>query len=183
MMSGLSMGMEAYVTPMVEWLRIHQQLILPVVYLIAFAECLAIVSLLVPATALMLGISVFAGAANFSFFPLAMAASLGAGTGFWVSYWAGLWYGPRANSTWPFKQHPEYLARGHNFFERWGTMGVFIGHFFGPIRAVIALVAGMCQMPFMAFQIANWTASFLWGFGFFYGGSILGQHAMRFAAP
>jgi membrane protein DedA with SNARE-associated domain len=183
MMNTVGMGLEAYVAPLVDWLREHQQLILPAIYLIAFAECLAVVSLLVPATALMAAISVFAGATGFNSFPLAMAATLGAGTGFWVSYWAGLWYGPRANSTWPFKQHPQYLARGHVFFERWGIMGVFFGHFFGPVRAVIALVAGMCRMPFIPFQMANWVASFVWGFGFFYGGGLIGQQAMRFVAP
>jgi membrane protein DedA with SNARE-associated domain len=183
MMNSLSLGMDAFMSPLIEWLRVNQQLVLPTIFLIAFAECLAVVSLLVPATALMAGISVFAGAAGFNTFPLAMAASLGAVFGFWISYWAGLWYGPRANTTWPFKQHPEYLERGHTFFERWGVMGVFLGHFFGPVRAVVALVAGMCKMPFFAFQAANLIGSFLWGFGFFYGGHLIGQQAARIISP
>ena len=40
--------------------------------------------------------------------------------------------------------------------------GVFFGRFIGPLRAVVPLVAGACTMPFLAFQIANWTSAFLW---------------------
>jgi membrane protein DedA with SNARE-associated domain len=182
-MTFFGISFEQQVAPLITWLQTHQELIAPVVFVIAFAECSAVISLLVPATAVILAISVFAGAANLSFFPLAVAATFGAGTGFWVSYWLGLWLGPRTPNYWPFKKNPEYLDRGHAFFEKWGVAGVFLGHFFGPVRAVIALVAGICQMPFLKFQLANWAASFVWGFGFFYGGGLIGKQASLFGGP
>jgi membrane protein DedA with SNARE-associated domain len=42
---------------------------------------------------------------------------------------------------------------------------VFLGHFFGPIRAVIPVVAGMFAMPQLPFQIANATSAFIWAAG------------------
>jgi membrane protein DedA with SNARE-associated domain len=42
---------------------------------------------------------------------------------------------------------------------------VFLGHFFGPIRAVIPVIAGMAAMRQIPFQIANITSAFLWAGG------------------
>ena len=43
--------------------------------------------------------------------------------------------------------------------------GVFLGHFFGPIRAVIPVIAGMYSMRQIPFQIANISSAFLWAGG------------------
>ncbi len=66
---------------------------------------------------------------------------------------------------WPFSRHPQMLIRGHAFFEKWGMPGAFIGRFFGPLRAVVPLVAGICGMPKKYFQIANVTSALIWAFG------------------
>jgi membrane protein DedA with SNARE-associated domain len=36
------------------------------------------------------------------------------------------------------------------------------GRFFGPLRASVPLVAGIFDMPFWRFQIANVTSAFVW---------------------
>jgi len=48
------------------------------------------------------------------------------------------------------------------FFERHGGKSVFIGRFFGPIRAVIPLAAGIMQMPRGRFWFANVTSALVW---------------------
>ena len=40
-----------------------------------------------------------------------------------------------------------------------------ISKFFGPVRAVIPVVAGMYHMKQLPFQIANITSAFLWSAG------------------
>ncbi|MGL4728916.1 MAG: DedA family protein [Bosea sp. (in: a-proteobacteria)] len=174
------LDLEASMRPLVEFLRTNQNLILPVVFLIAFGECTAFLSFLIPATVFFSMFGAFAGAAGLSLFPIALAASLGAGMGFWFSYWLGLRFGPRVTQMWPLKDKPEMIQKGHDFFEKWGMAGIFLGHFIGPVRAVIGLVAGMVAMPFIKFQIANWAASFAWGFGLTYAGGMLGQRAGLF---
>jgi hypothetical protein len=52
-------------------------------------------------------------------------------------------------------RHPRLVARGFDFFQRWGVLAVFIGRFFGPLRAVVPLVAGILGMRILPFQLAN----------------------------
>jgi membrane protein DedA with SNARE-associated domain len=46
--------------------------------------------------------------------------------------------------------------------KKWGVLGIFIGRFFGPLRASVPLVAGIFEMPFWRFQIANFSSAFVW---------------------
>jgi membrane protein DedA with SNARE-associated domain len=57
------------------------------------------------------------------------------------------------------------LPRGQAFFETWGVLGVFLGRFFGPLRSVIPLVAGICAMPQLRFQLANIASALIWATG------------------
>lgn len=171
--------LESLMQGLVEFMRTNQQWAIPIVFLVAFAECVAVLSWLVPATVFFTAFGAAAGASGLDLVPLAFAASLGAGCGFWISYWAGIVLGPRIGETWPLKNNPELLERGHAFFEKWGIFSILIGHFFGPLRAVIAIVAGIVKMPFLPFQLANWAASFAWGFGLLYGAGRLAEFVTR----
>ena len=174
-MSQLDQWMHA----LVEFMRANQQWAIPIVFVVAFAECVAVLSWLVPATVFFTTFRAVAGASGLNLVPLSFAASFGAALGFWVSYWAGLVLGPRVGHHWPLRDNPDLLRRGHDFFEKWGILGIAIGHFFGPMRAVIALVAGIVKMPFWAFQLANFGASFAWGFGLLYGAGRFTEYMMR----
>lgn len=167
--------LELWMQALVEFMRANQEWAIPIVFLVAFAECVAVLSWLVPATVFFTAFGAIAGASGLDLVPLAFSASVGAAIGFWVSYWAGEKLGPRVHGYWPFNKNPELLARGHRFFEKWGVASILIGHFFGPLRAVIAIVAGMVNMPKMAFQLANWAASFAWGFSLIYGAGRLAE--------
>ena len=171
--------LDSYMRGMAEFAQANAAYAVPIVFLVAFAECTAFLSFLVPATVFFAVFGAAAGASGLSPLPLALAATAGAGLGFWVSYWIGLVLGPRAHEFWPFRKNPEMLTRGHAFFEKWGAPGVFVGHFVGPVRAVIAIAAGIARMPPLPFHLANWTASTVWGFLFFYGGGLVGQYLAR----
>jgi membrane protein DedA with SNARE-associated domain len=171
--------LELWMQTLVEFMRANQEWAIPIVFLIAFCECVAILSWLVPATVFFTAFGAVAGASGLDLAPLALAASVGAGCGFWISYWAGLVLGPRVGDYWPFRGNPQMLQRGHAFFEKWGVASILIGHFFGPLRAVVAIVAGIVKMPFWPFQIANWLASMAWGFSLIYGGGTLAEMAKQ----
>jgi len=134
----------------------------PIVFLLAFAESLAILALLVPATVILWGIGALIGAAGLDFWPIWLAAALGAGLGDWVSYWLGYHFHDRIARMWPVRNFPNLLPRGRAFFLRWGALGVFGGRFVGPLRAAVPLAAGACQMPQTPFQIANWSSAMVW---------------------
>lgn len=144
------------------FMRDNQAWVAPIVFVLAFAESLAFVALLVPATVILWGVGAMIGASGISFWPVWLAAAIGAGLGDWLSYWLGYHFHGQIARMWPLSKYPELLPRGHRFFDKWGTIGVFVGRFIGPLRAVVPLVAGAVQMDRLPFQIANWSSAFVW---------------------
>jgi membrane protein DedA with SNARE-associated domain len=134
----------------------------PIVFALAFAESLAFVSLVVPAWGALVAIGALLGSSGINFWPVWIAASLGAACGDWLSYWIGLKLEYSVQHIWPLSRHPDLIPRGERFMKRWGILGIFIGRFFGPLRAVVPLVAGIFEMPYWRFQLANFSSAFVW---------------------
>lgn len=134
----------------------------PVFGLLAFGESLAIVGLLIPATALMFAIGGLIGTGAIDPLPIIAWGVAGAVLGDWVSYSLGRYIGPSAYRRWPLNRHRSTLARARLFFRRYGFAAIFVGRFLGPIRATIPLVAGVMEMDRRRFQIANATSALLW---------------------
>jgi membrane protein DedA with SNARE-associated domain len=133
-----------------------------IVFALAFAESLAFISLLVPAWGALIAIGALAAAGLVDIWGVWIAAALGAASGDWLSYWIGLKFNYPVQHIWPLSRHPELIPRGERFVKRWGIFGIFIGRFFGPLRAVVPLIAGIFEMPQLRFQIANVTSAFVW---------------------
>jgi len=129
---------------------------------LAFGESLAFISLLIPAWGALVAICVLIGSSDLSFWPLWIAASLGAAAGDWLSYWVGLKLEYTVAHVWPLSRHPDFIPRGEAFMKKWGVPGIFIGRFFGPLRASVPLIAGIFEMPFWRFQVANFSSAFVW---------------------
>lgn len=155
-------SLEGYTHQLVEFVRVHQVWAAPIAFVLAFGELLAFVSLLFPAWAALVGIGVLIGSGHLSFWPIWIAASMGAGLGDWLSYWVGLKIGPPVAHIWPLSRHPDLLPKGEAFVKRWGVLAIFIGRFFGPLRASVPLVAGIFRMPYWQFQAANFISAFVW---------------------
>jgi len=133
-----------------------------VMFALAFAESLAFVSLLVPAWGVLVALGALIAGNGLGFVGIWIGASLGAAAGDWLSYWIGEKFHDRVRHMWPLSRHPDLVPRGEAFVRRWGVAAIVIGRFFGPLRAVVPLVAGIFAMPFWAFQIANVASAFLW---------------------
>ncbi len=159
------MNLEQVTLTIVEFVRTHEAWAAPIVFLLAFGESLALLSLLLPATVILLAIGGLIGASGIAFFPVWFAAVAGSILGYAISYWIGLHYKDRIKNIWPFSKYPDMLPRGQAYFDKYGAFGVFLGHFFGPVRAVIPVVAGMYALPQVQFQIANVLSSILWSTG------------------
>jgi membrane protein DedA with SNARE-associated domain len=146
----------------IDFVRQHEAWAAPIVFALAFGESLAFISLLLPAWAALVGIGALIATSGISFWPILIAGAVGAALGDWLSYWIGLKLGPRVGYIWPLSRHPDLIPRGERFVERWGMAAIFIGRFFGPLRASVPLVAGIFHMPFWRFQFANFTSAFIW---------------------
>ena len=63
---------------------------------------------------------------------------------------------------WPLSRYPEILPKGEAFVRSWGVPSIFIGRFFGPLRASVPLAAGIFEMPYWSFQAANFVSALVW---------------------
>ena len=139
---------EGYAQEVVEFVRTHAAWAAPIAFALAFGESLAFISLLIPAWAALVGIGVLIGSGDLNLWPIWLAGSLGAALGDCLSYWVGIKIGPPVAHMWPISRHPELLPKGEAFVARWGVLAIFIGRFFGPLRASVPLVAGIFRMHY-----------------------------------
>jgi len=159
---------------LLEWVSLHPNWSSAVIFLVAMAESLAIVGLIVPGVIIMFGIGALISSDAIAFWPALGWAVAGAITGDSFSFWLGVRYRHRLTSIWPFNRHPESLNRGIEFFQRFGGKSVAIGRFFGPVRAVIPLVAGMLGMPAWRFLLANIASALVWAPAYLLPGIVFG---------
>ncbi len=163
------MDLDSFTTPVIDVVRDHQAWAAPIVAVLAFGESLAVLSLLIPATVMLLGIGALLGAAGIGlasaeFWIIWAAGAFGAFLGDWLSYEFGRSVGERARTSWPLSRQPELVQRAEAYVARFGVWGVFLGRFFGPLRALVPLVAGMFEMARWSFQGANIASAAVWAF-------------------
>jgi membrane protein DedA with SNARE-associated domain len=154
--------LEQWVSELTSFLTQHQGWAGPVVCALAFAESLAFFSLFVPFTAMIVASGALVGAGTLDAWLIIPWGIVGASLGDAVSYWLGRYFGRGVPRIWPFSRDPGLIDAGHRFFLRWGVLSVCLGRFFGPLRAVVPLVAGMMAMPQTRFQVANVASAIVW---------------------
>jgi len=159
--------MHQFVHACVAFIKLHGAWAGPVMFLVTFGESFVGFSFFFPGTTVM----VIAGTLArwpfnphgvLSVWPLMIGGILGAVIGDAISFWLGRRFGHYLEKHWYFVRNPDFLPRGYRFFERYGTASVFIGRFFGPVRAAIPLVAGIMEMPWRQFWIANVGSALIW---------------------
>jgi membrane protein DedA with SNARE-associated domain len=156
------MDLEEHARAIIEFVRTHQAWAPPIVFALAFGESLAFVSLILPAWAALVGIGALIGAGGLDFWPVWIAGSLGAAFGDWLSYWFGSRFKNSIARVWPISRHQQLLPRGEAFIKRWGVLAICIARFSGPLRASVPIVAGIFNMPYWQFQVANFASAFVW---------------------
>ncbi|MBN9534695.1 MAG: DedA family protein [Alphaproteobacteria bacterium] len=134
----------------------------PIMFVTAFAESFAFVSLIFPGLAIIIAAGLLVPSGAVPLLPLLAGTILGSIAGDAVSWWLGRNYGHVLAARWPFSGNPRLLARGEALFRRFGSVSVFIGRFLGPFRAIIPVVAGMMHLPARQFWTANIASALVW---------------------
>lgn len=91
----------------------------------------------------------------------AVAATLGDNVGYWVGRKGGRAFLLSNRGPFPHHRH-KLVARGEQFFERFGPWAVVLGRFVSGVRTITALVAGASGMRPLTFAIANCLGAFAW---------------------
>ncbi len=144
------------------WVAAHPGWMGLIVFLTALGESLAVVGLILPGAALMLGFGALIALGHLEFWPTWVWATTGAIIGDGLSFWLGHVFHQQLRQIWPFSAHPELLDRAVSFFQRHGAKSVLLGRFVGPLRPVIPAVAGMMDMPLGRYLPVNIISAVLW---------------------
>jgi len=159
--------MQHLVHACVAFIKLHGAWAGPIMFIVTFGESFVGFSFVFPGTTVL----VLAGTlvrwpfnphGVLSVWPLLIGGILGAVIGDAISFWIGRKSGHYLEKHWYFVRNPDLLPRGYRFFERYGTASVFVGRFFGPVRAAIPLVAGIMEMPWRQFWVANVGSALIW---------------------
>jgi len=154
--------MEDFAWQLLDFIQTHQDWAIAVMFITAFGESFAFLSLLFPGTTLLIAAGALIKTGSLPLWPILIGAVLGATLGDTVSFWIGKRFGGGLTRIWPFTRNPELLAAGMQFFHRHGGKSVFIGRFFGPVRAIVPLAAGIMRMSPRLFWITNVTSALIW---------------------
>lgn len=160
---------------LLEWIRLNPDWAGLVVFAVALTESLAIVGVFVPGVIILFGAGALIGAGVLDFLPMALWAIAGAIIGDGLSYWLGHHFEYLTERWRWFRLHPEQLDKGVRFFDRYGDISIALGRFFGPIRAIVPLVAGLMRMPPRRFFIANVLSAIVWAPAYLTPGILLGE--------
>lgn len=154
--------MDSLITALFGWIEHHPHLAGLGVALIAFAESLALVGMILPGAALMFGVGALVGSGVLELWPTLAWAAAGAIAGDGVSFWLGKRFHQRIRVMWPFNRYPLLFARSTDFFHRHGTKSIIFARFIGPLRPIVPVVAGMLDMPNRRFFAANVISGIFW---------------------
>lgn len=130
--------------------------------LVVFVESLAIVGAFVPATGLLVAAGGLIAAGVLDPVSVIVGCVIGAVIGDAVSYWAGRQLGVKFLQRPMFRPHRRRIAWTRLYCRRYGIMSIFVGRFFGPLRAFVPLTLGMLRMRQRAFQFGNATSAVVW---------------------
>ena len=154
--------MSELTTTLLDWIALNPVWSGVAIFLVALLESLAIVGLLVPGALMMVSFGALIGSGTLEFWPIAAWAVAGAITGDGISFMIGYHFSHNITATWPFSRYPHMLEQGIIFFHRHGGASIALGRFFGPIRAVVPLVAGMMGMSPALYVVANVLSALVW---------------------
>lgn len=109
-------------------------------------------------------------------FLLSIAGIAGNIFGYWFGEKSGKRLYTRKDSTF-FKQ--EFLTNSRIFYEKHGSITIFVARFIPFVRTFAPIVAGTVNMDYRKFMIYNCTGSFVWTTSFIFAGHYLNNFLLQ----
>ncbi len=164
---------------LMQYINHHPNVGLVITFVTAFLESLALVGSIIPGVVTMTGIGVLVGSNILPASITLLSAMSGALLGDYISFWIGRYFKERLFGIWPFSHYPDWIHKGSQFFKKHGIVSVVIGRFFGPMRSMVPMVAGMLNMSAIRFTIAAIPSAILWSVSYMLPGIFLGALSME----
>lgn len=171
--------MQQYIQPLIQFFHLHPHFAGIFTFFVVFCEAMAVIGVVVPGSITMTAIGLLIGTNVIPAGNTFLWGICGAILGDEVSYLLGRYYKDQLHKIWPFKKHPEFLVKSEIFFSKHGGKSVFIGRFFGPMRSMIPMVAGMLKMTQGRFLLAAIPSAAIWAVMYIMPGVLLGALSME----
>jgi len=145
----------------------------PLVALGAALENTFLVTLVFPGGTIVLLGGIYARLGQLELPYVILAGWVGTALGATIDYGLGRWGGRLLR---PILARPEVaaaLVRVGELLRRYGLLALVAGHFFSPIRSLVALSAGMARMEYWRFALYELPAALLWATAYGIGGYLL----------
>ena len=130
--------------------------------LVTFLESLVVLGAFVPATGLLVAAGGLVAAGVLDPWTVIAGCVIGAVMGDAISYWIGRRLGTGVLRQPMLLPHRRKIAWTRLYCRRYGVASIFIGRFFGPLRAFVPVMVGVLRMRQRVFQLANVTSAFVW---------------------
>jgi len=167
---------------MTGWLTANPSWVAAAIFLVAFIECVAIVGIVVPGTVIMFAIAALAGSGILPLSEVLLLGFLGGLLGDAVSYFIGRRFHQNIRQLPGLRTHPEWMTGAESYFHRYGIASLLVGRFIGPLRPMLPMIAGMCDMPFPRFAAVSVIAAAGWSIVYLMPGWAAGA-AIRLPLP
>lgn len=164
----------SWLTPFLHWISQHPHGAGLVVFLVAAAEGLLLVGLLIPGVIIMFGVGAIVASGAMPLAGTLLWAAAGAMCGDGISFALGRHYRGRLQQLWPLHRYPGLLQRGSEFFRRHGGKSVILGRFVGPVRPILPAIAGAADMAPVRFFLFDGLAAALWSLSYILPGVVFG---------
>jgi membrane-associated protein len=142
---------------------------------IIFAECGLLIGFFLPGDSLLFAVGLLAAQGEISY-PLWLCCAVlfaASVVGNALGYWIGDRYGPRVFRSGASRLfRPEYVAKTHEFFDKYGNRAIVLARFVPIVRTFITVMAGVGTMAFRRFLVYSTAGGLLWAVGV----TMLGYH-------
>ncbi|MEE4820895.1 bifunctional DedA family/phosphatase PAP2 family protein [Pseudomonas alliivorans] len=167
---------------MTGWLTANPSWVAVAIFVVAFIECVAIVGIVVPGTVIMFAIAALAGSGILPLSEVLLLGFLGGLLGDAVSYFIGRRFHQSIRQLPGLRTHPEWMTGAESYFHKYGIASLLVGRFIGPLRPMLPMIAGMCDMPFPRFAAVSVVAAAGWSIAYLMPGWAAGA-AIRLPLP
>ena len=154
--------MASLIDPLIAFVSAHAGLAYLTVFLAALLEAVPIVGSVIPGSTIIFALSALVPGGELNLEWVLAAAIAGALLGDGSAFWIGHREQREILNTWPLSNYPRVVAQSETFFNRWGTLAVFLARFVPPIRAFVPITAGALGMAPLTFYAINIPAILLW---------------------
>lgn len=162
-----------------QYLHVHPYIGGLIAFGISFLESIPIIGGIIPGSVMMTAVGALIGSGAMPMVPTIAWAISGAFIGDFFSYGIGAYYNERLKTMWPFRRYPQWLVKGKDFFDKHGGKSILIGRFFGPVRGIVPLIAGLMHLPILRFILSAVIAAILWSVVYIFPGIIVGALSLE----